>query len=531
MQIDKKLLRRLFLLAAGCLVFAWILLDTEQASSAAKSLWNLISPFVAGAVIAFVFNVPMRAIERQLDGIHKEGLRRALSIVLTIAALALVIMFVVEMLAPQIQVTVAALTERIPTFIEQTSAKLMQLMDDNPDMKAWIMEVADLESLEWTKILKDSMSFLGNQMSTVMGSAVNVIGSVTSGIVNLVVSIAFAIYCLARKEILARQGRRILYSLIPEKTGDEIIRILRLTNSTFSNFISGQCLEACILGGLFAVTMAIFRMPYIPLVSVIIAVTALVPVVGAFVGCVLGAFFILVDNPLQALTFVAMFLILQQLENNLIYPRVVGTSIGLPGMWVLVAVTIGGELMGVFGMLLMIPLASVLYTLAREFTDKRLAQRNIPEEKLQDHPPELQSRFKQNRERKKRRRLQKMKEQFLKNQKEKEDQSIIREGQSPSRILFYLFDNPDFQNAVDLLQMLYNIRRGVTVKIQHGVGVFAPALVHQTVNVDVFACNGGGEPTQRVGNVPVQQGDAPLGAADAHVAVGIVDGISDVAVF
>ena len=193
MQIDKKLLRRLFLLAAGCLVFAWILLDTEQASSAAKSLWNLISPFVAGAVIAFVFNVPMRAIERQLDGIHKEGLRRVLSIVLTIAALALVIMFVVEMLAPQIQVTVAALTERIPTFIEQTSAKLMQLMDDNPDMKAWIMDIANLESLEWTKILKDSMGFLGNQMSTVMGSAVNVIGSVTSGIVNLVVSIAFAI--------------------------------------------------------------------------------------------------------------------------------------------------------------------------------------------------------------------------------------------------------------------------------------------------------------------------------------------------
>ena len=414
MQIDKKLLRRLFLLAAGCLVFAWILLDTPQASNAAKSVWNLISPFVAGAVIAFVFNVPMRAIERQLDGIHKQGLRRVLSIVLTIAALALVIMFVVEMLAPQIQVTVAALTERIPTFIEQTSAKLMQLMDDNPDMKAWIMEAADLESLEWTKILKDSMGFLGNQMSTVMGSAVNVIGSVTSGIVNLVVSIAFAIYCLARKEILARQGRRILYSILPEKTGDEIIRIMRLTNSTFSNFISGQCLEACILGCLFAVTMAIFRMPYIPLVSVIIAVTALVPVVGAF--------FILVDNPLQALTFVAMFLILQQLENNLIYPRVVGTSIGLPGMWVLVAVTIGGELMGVFGMLLMIPLASVLYTLAREFTDKRLAQRNIPEEKLQDHPPELQSRFKQNRERKKRRRLQKMKEQFLKNQKEKEDQ-------------------------------------------------------------------------------------------------------------
>ena len=134
--------------------------------------------------------------------------------------------------------------------------------------------------------------------------------------------------------------------------------------------------------------MAIFRMPYIPLVSVIIAVTALVPVVGAFAGCIVGAFFILVNDPVQALTFVAMFLVIQQLENNLIYPRVVGTSIGLPGMWVLLAVSIGGELMGVGGMLVMIPLASVLYTLLREFTDKRLAQRNIPAEKLENPPPE-----------------------------------------------------------------------------------------------------------------------------------------------
>ena len=146
-----------------------------------------------------------------------------------------------------------------------------------------------------------------------------------------------------------------------------------------------------------------------------------IALVMTFVGCVLGAFFILVDNPLQAVTFVAMFLILQQLENNLIYPRVVGTSIGLPGMWVLVAVSIGGELMGVGGMLVMIPLASVLYTLAREFTDKRLAQRNIPEGKLQDQPPELKSRFQQNRERKQRRRLQKMKEKFMKAQKDREN--------------------------------------------------------------------------------------------------------------
>ena len=146
-------------------------------------------------------------------------------------------------------------------------------------------------------------------------------------------------------------------------------------------------------------------MPYVPLISVVIAITALVPLVGAFIGCFLGAFFILVNDPIQALIFVAMFLVLQQIEGNLIYPKVVGTSIGLPGMWVLVAVTVGGELMGVAGMLIMIPISSVLYALLREFTDKRIAQREIDPEKLRDHPPELKSKFKENRERKKEQKL------------------------------------------------------------------------------------------------------------------------------
>lgn len=419
MHIDKKTLHKLFLLIAGCILFAWLVLDTERVTVMLNGIWKLISPFVVGACIAFVFNVPMRAIERQLEGIRKPGLRRVLSITLTFAALILVIMFVVELLVPQIQLTVDALVTKIPGFVERTSRAMIRLMEDNPELREWILNAFDLESLDWTKLLQDSLTFLGNQASTMMGGAVTIIGNVTSGIVDLFIGIAFSIYCLARKEILARQGRRTLYSLLPEKATDEIIRVMRLTNATFSNFISGQCLEALILGCLFAVTMALFGMPYIPLVSVIIAVTALVPVVGAFVGCVLGAFFILVDNPFQALTFVIMFLVLQQLENNLIYPRVVGTSIGLPGMWVLVAVTVGGELMGVGGMLLMIPLASVLYALAREFTDKRLAERGIPEEKLQDHPPELQSQFKKNKERKERLRLQKMKEKFQEMQAQK----------------------------------------------------------------------------------------------------------------
>ena len=413
MKIDKSVLKKLFVLAAGCILFAWLVLDTARATVMFRTVWNLISPFVVGAGIAFVFNVPMRAIERQLADIRRAGFRRLLSIVLTILCLVLIIMFVFELLIPQIRLTVASLSQTIPVFVEGLAAKLMVMLQDHPELRAWLQEALKLESLDWNTILTETLGFLSNQMSTVMGGAVSVIGSVTGAIINMVVSIAFAIYCLARKEILARQGRRLLYSLVSEKHADEVIRVLRLTNATFSNFISGQCLEACILGCLFAVAMAIFKMPYISLVSVVIAVTALIPVVGAFVGCILGAFFILVNNPIQALTFVIMFLIIQQLENNLIYPRVVGTSIGLPGMWVLVAVTVGGDLMGVGGMLLMIPLTSVIYALLREFTDKRLAERGIPAEKLQNQPPELSTHYSRIQQRRERQRLQKMKQKFL----------------------------------------------------------------------------------------------------------------------
>ena len=418
-KIDKSVLKKLFVLAAGCILFAWLVLDTARATAMFSTVWNLISPFVVGAGIAFVFNVPMRAIERQLADIRRAGFRRLLSIVLTILCLVLIIMFVFELLIPQIRLTVASLSQTIPVFIEGLAAKLMVMMQDHPELRAWLQEALKLESLDWNTILTETLGFLSNQMSTVMGGAVSVIGSVTGAIINMVVSIAFAIYCLSRKEILSRQGRRLLYSFLSENHADQVIRVLRLTNSTFSNFISGQCLEACILGCLFAVAMAIFKMPYISLVSVVIGVTALIPVVGAFVGCILGAFFILVNNPIQALTFVIMFLVIQQLENNLIYPRVVGTSIGLPGMWVLVAVSVGGDLMGVGGMLLMIPVTSVIYALLREFTDKRLAERGIPAEKLQNQPPELESRFNRTKQRKERQRLQKMKEKFLQMQNQK----------------------------------------------------------------------------------------------------------------
>ncbi len=412
MHIDKKLMRRIFLLVAGSLVFAWLLLDTARATALFDRIWDLFAPFLLGAGIAFIFNVPMRAIENSLGDIRKAGLRRGLAIVITIFVLALIVMFVFELLLPQLRLTFVSLSEKIPAFIDRTAKSLMNLMARNPDLSLWIQEAFKLEKLDWPTIVSNVLTWIGNQVSSVMGGAVIVIGNLAGAIINLVISLAFSMYCLARKEILARQGRRLLYSFLSEPHADEIIRIMRLTNSTFSNFISGQCLEAVILGCLFAVAMALFKMPYIALVSVIIGLTALIPVVGAFVGCIVGAFFILVNDPIQAVTFIAMFLVIQQLEGNLIYPRVVGTSVGLPGMWVLVAVTVGGEIMGVGGMLVMIPLTSVFYSLIRELTNKRLTERNIPEEKLQEQPPEIKSSFQKNKERKERIRVQKMREKW-----------------------------------------------------------------------------------------------------------------------
>ena len=410
MQIDKKTVRNLFLIVAGGIVFYWLLNKTEQFRSLWASVIGMVSPFVVGAAMAFILNVPMRAIERQLGFIQKDGLRRTMAILLTLVAVVMVIVGVVLLLVPQITETIQSLLPKLTAFFQRIGEQVRLFLTEHPEVGEWVSATfnttnTDITTFDWTGLAQKALNMVSSSVTVIATGAFSAVGTVTGGIVDAVIGLVFALYCLARKEILARQGRRILYAFLPEKFCDETIRVLRLTNSTFSNFISGQCLEAVILGGLFAVSMAVFKMPYIPLISVLIAVTALVPLVGAFIGCVLGAFFILVNDPLQALVFVAMFLVLQQIEGNLIYPKVVGTSIGLPGMWVLVAVSVGGDLMGVGGMLVMIPISSVLYALLREFTAKRVAERGIDPEKLRDQPPELKSKFKENRERKKEQKL------------------------------------------------------------------------------------------------------------------------------
>ena len=394
MHIEKKTLRNIFIGVISCIVLYWILHETERVKSVYAVVKGVVSPFVLGACLAFIVNVPMRAIEGLFKGVNNAKMRRLIAVILTFVAVLLVLTLVFVLLIPQLSDTIQSLIPKLYTFVVNAEDTVTEFLEKNPQVMEWVVDNTDFESLDWAGLAQKAISMVGTSVSKIVDKTFAAIGSITGALVDVVIALVFSLYCLFQKEILARQGRKILYAFLPEKFTDNVVRILRLTNATFSNFLSGQCVEVCILGCLFAVAMAIFRMPYIPLVSVLVAVTAFIPVVGAWVGCVLGAFFILVANPLQAVWFVVLFLVLQQIENNLIYPRVVGTSIGISGMWVLVAVGVGGELMGVAGMFLMIPVASVLQTLLREATNNRLEGMDIDPEKLKAQPPELSSKLK-----------------------------------------------------------------------------------------------------------------------------------------
>lgn len=393
MQIDKKTLRYVFIGAITCIVLYWVLHDMERVQGLWAILTRVFSPFFIGASFAFIINVPMRAIEGRLMKINKPRVRRLLAIALTLICVLLVVGLVFALLIPELVDTIKSLVVKLENFPSEVETSGSEFLAKHPKIMEWLQNNTNFEEIDWSDLVQNLLSSAGKGMTSLVDGAFSAIGGIADAFMDAFISVVFCVYCLVQKETLARQGRKLLYAFLPEKVSDQTVRILRLTNSTFSNFLSGQCLEVCILGCLFAVSMAIFRMPYIPLVSVLVAVTAFIPVVGAWAGCIIGAFFILVANPAQAFWFVIMFIVLQQIENNLIYPRVVGTSIGLSGMWVLVAVGVGGELGGVAGMFLMIPVASVIYTLIGELTNNRLANKALDPQKLQPQPPELRKRM------------------------------------------------------------------------------------------------------------------------------------------
>lgn len=368
-----KQIKKLMVLAAF-LVLAVIY--SEKIFAGFVFIVGIFKPFIYGGAIAFVLNIPMRGIEEKLlkrwKGKRAEKLKRPLSILFSIVLILLLLTAVVGMIIPQVAETVSEIAKKIPAFMEHMTMEIERLARKESVLADWAEKLEAME-IKWDEVLENAVYFLKNGAGSMLGSTFSVAGSIISGVVNIVIGFVFALYILAQKERLADQGRRVLSAYLPARVEEKILEICSLLYKNFTSFITGQCLEAVILGTLFVVFMTVFRMPYALVVGVLIAITALIPIVGAFIGCAVGVFLIMINDPIQALWFLVLFLVLQQIEGNLIYPRVVGSSVGLPSIWVLTAVSVGGGLFGVVGMLVFIPLLSTCYALFKESVNKRNA--------------------------------------------------------------------------------------------------------------------------------------------------------------
>lgn len=347
---------------------------------------GVLSPFLLGAAIAFILNVPMRFFERQLGKLIKEKkkLVRVLAILLSLVLAGGILIFVLLTVIPELVDTVVALNNGIPALLGKLDVWIKNLTKSYPELTDYLGTI----KIDWNNVTSLVVDVLKNGVTNVLSSTLDIATSVVGVLTNLCIGIIFSIYILAQKEKLGFQFRKLIYAYMPQRHADRLFEIGRLTHRTFSGFISGQCLEAVIFGLLCYGGMLLCRFPYAVSVSVLIGFTTLIPVLGAFLGTALGALLIFVSSPLQAFWFVVMIIVLQQIDENLIYPRVVGNSVGLASIWVIVAVTVGGSLMGVLGMLIFVPLASVLYALLRDSVNGRLAVKEIPDEHIAGPPPE-----------------------------------------------------------------------------------------------------------------------------------------------
>ena len=384
MEWNKHNIRGLLLVVCGGVAFYCALQNLGVVVDAILWILGILSPFVLGGTIAFILGVPMRAIERHLYPNARRGakLRRPLALVLTLLAVIAVLTLASTVIGPGIAEAVSSVLSQLPAAFDRAQEWVNELAVYLPQLQDFLADLA----IDWGSISRKILVLAQNWGSGLLSAGGGLIGGVVSGVSTFLIALIFSFYILLQKERLARQARQVLYALLPERAADRTLDILRLTNRTFSSFLSGQCLEAVILGTLFVVAMTIFQMPYALLVGVLISLTALIPIVGAFIGCAVGALLILIVDPVKALMFVVLFLVLQQVEGNLIYPHVVGSSVGLPSIWVLCAVTLGGSLMGIVGMLVFIPLCSVLYALFRAYVKDRLVRKKVPTAKWLDPP-------------------------------------------------------------------------------------------------------------------------------------------------
>lgn len=386
MQLSKDTKRFLIFLSVFTIALVLAVSRFEAILSWLIGALSTLSPFIVGVCLAFIISVPMRLFDILLSKENKQGARlvsdrtrQPLSLVLAIALILLLIVLFGMIVLPQLINTLTSLAGSVMRFVPTAQSWITGLLvwlESYPEVHDAIAPlIPDLNQMASTLIAL-VQQYAGTAAATVVTNVSSLFGSVT----DVIISFVFAVYVLLQRETLSRQGKKLLYAFLPKAFCDDIISVARLTHKTFFSYVTIQCTEAAILGGLCLIGMVLFRFPHALVISTIMLFCALIPIYGAIISCVVGAFLVLIENPMQALGFVIFILVLQQIETNLIYPRVVSTSINLPSMWVLLAVTVGGGLFGVVGMIAAVPVTSIAYTLIGQATRTRLTQRGLSPE-------------------------------------------------------------------------------------------------------------------------------------------------------
>lgn len=380
MKLDRKSVRTILLIITFAVVLYTAAQNLAAIYGAIATVWNIFGVVITGLAMAFVLNVPLKLFEnRLLYGMSEDRrpyvrkLRRPVSLVCALVVTLGVIVILIAVILPQLTATVAEVASRLPSYINSAVQWLKDFL------AGFDITIDALEefNVNWEKVFSDLTTYLKegstnvSEGSSVVSTVTDVGGSVISTVMNTFLGLIVAVYILAQKERIGHFVKRCIDAFLPQKASSTISRIASMASETFSNFVAGQFTDSCILGILCYIGMRIFRFPYPEVISVVIGVTSLVPMVGSFIGEVIGALLILIVSPIKALLFIVMVLAIQQVDGAFIYPRIVGKSVGLPGVAVFCAVIVGGNICGVLGSLLGVPVCALLYALLREAVDSR----------------------------------------------------------------------------------------------------------------------------------------------------------------
>ncbi len=351
-----------------CILIYLGLRHMNAVAGAAMWLADLFEPLILGIVLALVLNVPMCPIERHLfkkkEGLKVQNARRGTAILLSLLLVFGIFLGIAFLVIPEVLEAIPLVNDSILGIVSQAALQENAAGQDGFSLAALLSQI----DIDWNGVKNAISVWLTESRSSVMEYVIGVAAKASSALMNIAIGLVFSVYILYSKEKLKEQVKRLVRAWLPERVGDGLTHVASVCGKSFKNFIAGQTVEAIILGTLCTVGMFLLRLPYAPMVGALVGVTALIPIVGAWTGMIVGSFIILTVEPFKALVFLIFIIALQQVEGNIIYPRVVGSSIGLPAIWVLAAITIGGRLAGPIGMFLGVPAASALYTLLKEAT-------------------------------------------------------------------------------------------------------------------------------------------------------------------